>query len=506
MSIALRALRGRTLTSRPTYLFLRPEPFRLVAWRPASSSAALGKLRPGEFFSGLPLFSLTHNFSHFLDASAFTSTGQASSLRRVATVFALGIVFTSLSFAMAVSPAVPTVTTLMNPPTDEESLEMYKPRTEEERAVDDFIRNHPVAQEFRNKEGFSESRPHMKIPEGYRSHHLTGGALSGSGRIVVPPVVFADEIGESMIAISYLGNELCGHPGIVHGGLLATMLDEGLARCCFAALPNKMGMTANLNINYRAPARADSYVVLRATTTKVEGRKAWVEGRIETLVGEGETPTVLAEATAFNITWHPSLSRAERNGLRKQQGFTLWFTGLSASGKSTVATALEQHLLHLGLAAYRLDGDNVRFGLNKDLGFSDKDRTENIRRIGEVAKLFADSSTIALTSFISPFKADRELARTLHAAKAAGSTDEPIPFIEVYVEVPIEVAEQRDPKGLYKKARAGEIKEFTGISSPYEAPENPEITIRTAEKSVEECVVDIVAWLEAKGLIPASSK
>ncbi|KAH8156919.1 hypothetical protein CIB48_g11329 [Xylaria polymorpha] len=188
---------------------------------------------------------------------------------------------------------------------------------------------------------------------------------------------------------------------------------------------------------------------------------------------------------ATNITWHPSLSRAERNGLRKQQGFTLWFTGLSASGKSTVATALEQHLLHLGLAAYRLDGDNVRFGLNKDLGFSDKDRTENIRRIGEVAKLFADSSTIALTSFISPFKADRELARSLHAAKHR-------------------VAEQRDPKGLYKRARAGEIKEFTGISSPYEAPENPEITIRTAEKSVEECVVDIVAWLEAKGLIPAS--
>ncbi|TRX98706.1 hypothetical protein FHL15_000048 [Xylaria flabelliformis] len=277
MSVALRALRGRTLTCRPTYLFLRPEPFRLVAWRPASSSAAL-------------------------DASTFTSTGQASSLRRVATVFALGIVFTSLSFAMAFSPAVPTVTALMNPPTDEESLEMYKPRTEEERAVNDFIRNHPLAQEFRNKEGFSESRPHMKIPEGYRSHHLTGGALSGSGRIVVPPVVFADEIGESMIAISYLGNELCGHPGIVHGGLLATMLDEGLARCCFAALPNKMGMTANLNVNYRAPARADSYVVLRATTTKVEGRKAWVEGRIETLVGEGETPIVLAEATALFVS------------------------------------------------------------------------------------------------------------------------------------------------------------------------------------------------------------
>ncbi|KAI0875831.1 adenylylsulfate kinase [Hypoxylon argillaceum] len=409
----------------------------------------------------------------------------------------------------------------MDPPTDKDTLEMYKPQTEEARTVDEFLKNHPVARDLRLREEFSESRPHMKIPDAYRRNHLTGGLLSGPGRIVVPPLVFEEEGGKSLVAISYLGNELCGHPGIIHGGLLATMLDEGLARCCFAALPYKMGMTANLNINYRSPAKADSYIVLRATTTRVEGRKAWVEGRIETLVGEGETPVVLAEATALfvspkqaaltsaiqhdsNITWHPSLSRGERNELRKQQGFTLWFTGLSASGKSTVATALEQHLLHLGLAAYRLDGDNVRFGLNKDLGFSDKDRTENIRRIGEVAKLFADSSTIALTSFISPFKADRELARDLHAAKSAGSTDEPIPFIEVYVEVPIEVAEQRDPKGLYKKARAGVIKDFTGISSPYEAPENPEITIRTAEKSVEECVVDIVAWLEAKGLIPAS--
>ncbi|KAI2635119.1 Adenylylsulfate kinase-domain-containing protein [Xylaria nigripes] len=414
---------------------------------------------------------------------------------------------------MASPFSLSTVEALANPPTDEETLTLYEPRTEDEHAVNDFITNHFVAKELRMKPDFTESRPHMKIPEAYRPYHLTGGLLMGGGRIVVPPLVFSEEGGKSMVAISYLGNELCGHPGIVHGGLLATMLDEGLARCCFPALPHKIGVTANLNINYRAPTKSNTYVVLRATTTKAEGRKAWVEGRIETLVGEGETPVVLAEATAlfispkeaaFNITWHPSLSRAERNELRKQKGFTLWFTGLSASGKSTVATALEQHLLHLGLSAYRLDGDNVRFGLNKDLGFSDKDRTENIRRIGEVAKLFADASTIALTSFISPFKADRELARSVHAAKAPGSTDEPIPFIEVYVEVPIEVAEQRDPKGLYKKARSGEIKEFTGISSPYEAPENPEITIRTAEKSVEECVLDIVAWLEAKGLIPAS--
>ena len=178
---------------------------------------------------------------------------------------------------------------------------------------------------------------------------------------------------------------------------------------------------------------------------------------------------------------------------------TIWFTGLSASGKSTVATALEQHLLHLGLAAYRLDGDNVRFGLNKDLGFSEKDRNENIRRIAEVAKLFADSSTIALT-FISPYQADRQIARDLHAAAAQGD-DEAIPFIEVYVDIPIEVAEQRDPKGLYKKARAGEIKDFTGISAPYEAPEKPEIVIKTHENSVEECVAQIVEWLQAKGLI-----
>ncbi|KAI0136235.1 Adenylylsulfate kinase-domain-containing protein [Xylariales sp. AK1849] len=209
---------------------------------------------------------------------------------------------------------------------------------------------------------------------------------------------------------------------------------------------------------------------------------------------------------ATNITWHPSLSRRERNEARGQRGMTIWFTGLSASGKSTVATALEQHLLHLGLAAYRLDGDNVRFGLNKDLGFSEKDRNENIRRIAEVAKLFADSSTITLTSFISPYIADRKVARELHASTTGVADDESIPFIEVYVEVPIEVAEQRDPKGLYKKARAGEIKDFTGISAPYEAPEKPEIVIKTHESSVEECVVQIVEWLQGKGYISAEKK
>ncbi|KAA6410787.1 MAG: adenylyl-sulfate kinase [Lasallia pustulata] len=206
---------------------------------------------------------------------------------------------------------------------------------------------------------------------------------------------------------------------------------------------------------------------------------------------------------ATNKTWHPSLSRTERSTLRKQRGFTIWFTGLSASGKSTIATALEQHLLHLGLAAYRLDGDNVRFGLNRDLGFSEKDRNENIRRIAEVAKLFADSSTIALTSFISPYRADRATARSLHAATTADANDPTLPFVEVFVDIPVEEAEKRDPKGLYKKARAGEIKEFTGISAPYEAPEAPEIHIRSDKMSVEESVMTIIKYLAEKGLLRA---
>ncbi|KAF2276250.1 adenylyl sulfate kinase [Westerdykella ornata] len=205
---------------------------------------------------------------------------------------------------------------------------------------------------------------------------------------------------------------------------------------------------------------------------------------------------------ATNITWHPSLTRAERTTYRQQRGLTIWFTGLSASGKSTIATALEQHLLHLGLSAYRLDGDNVRFGLNKDLGFSEKDRNENIRRIAEVAKLFADSCTIAITSFISPYRKDRLVARELHAAvNPAHPDDEPLPFIEVFVDIPLEVAEQRDPKGLYKKAREGKIPEFTGISAPYEAPENAEIVIRSHEESVEDAVRRIVEYLDSRGLL-----
>lgn len=197
---------------------------------------------------------------------------------------------------------------------------------------------------------------------------------------------------------------------------------------------------------------------------------------------------------ATNITWHHNLTHDERKKLTKQNGATLWFTGLSASGKSTVACALERALLEKDIQSYRLDGDNVRFGLNKDLGFSEHDRNENIRRISEVAKLFADSCVIALTSFISPYKKDRDSARKLH--EEAG-----LPFIEVYVNVPLEVAEERDPKGLYKKAREGLIKNFTGIDDPYEAPEKPEILLNTHEQSVEQCVETIIDYLKTAQII-----
>ncbi|WWD19076.1 adenylylsulfate kinase [Kwoniella shandongensis] len=202
---------------------------------------------------------------------------------------------------------------------------------------------------------------------------------------------------------------------------------------------------------------------------------------------------------ATNITFHPgAVTQDERDGLLGQKGATIWLTGLSASGKSTIATALEQHLLHKKLHAYRLDGDNIRFGLNKDLGFDQASRVENIRRIGEVSLLFAASSTLSVTAFISPYLSDRQLARDLHIK--AG-----LPFIEVFVDAPLDVVEQRDPKGLYKKARAGEIKDFTGVSAPYEAPTNPEIHIRTDQTDVAGAVEIIAKYLADKGLIASAS-
>lgn len=201
---------------------------------------------------------------------------------------------------------------------------------------------------------------------------------------------------------------------------------------------------------------------------------------------------------ATNITFHAgSVTHEERAGFTGQKGMTLWLTGLSASGKSTIAVALEQHLLHLGVNAYRLDGDNIRFGLNADLGFDERARNENIRRIAEVAKLFTDSSCVTITSFISPYKKDRDSARALHTA--AG-----LPFIEVYVDVSVETAEKRDPKGLYAKARAGVIKDFTGVSAPYEAPDAAEIVVDNTDITVEEGVRQIMAYLNKEKLLPAA--
>jgi len=207
----------------------------------------------------------------------------------------------------------------------------------------------------------------------------------------------------------------------------------------------------------------------------------------------------MSEQKATNITWHEgTVTRAEREANLGQKGATLWMTGLSGSGKSTIAVALEQVLTQRKIASYRLDGDNIRHGLNKNLGFSAEDRTENIRRIGEVTKLFADAGLISMTSFISPYRADRDLVRELH--KAAD-----LPFLEIYVHCPLDEAEKRDPKGLYKKARAGEIKGFTGIDDPYEEPESAELVLRTAEMSVAQSVAAILDKLAAAGLVPAES-
>jgi adenylylsulfate kinase len=203
----------------------------------------------------------------------------------------------------------------------------------------------------------------------------------------------------------------------------------------------------------------------------------------------------VTEQKATNVTWHDGeISQTDRNNLLGQKGATLWFTGLSGSGKSTVAVALEQELFKRGKLSYRLDGDNIRLGINKNLGFSAEDRTENIRRIGEIAKLFVDCGILSLSSFISPYRVDRDTVRALH-----NSCD--MTFIEVFVDCSLDVAESRDPKGLYKKARAGEIKNFTGIDDPYEEPVSPEIHLRTDQMTLEDEVSLIIDYLEEKGII-----
>ena len=206
----------------------------------------------------------------------------------------------------------------------------------------------------------------------------------------------------------------------------------------------------------------------------------------------------MTEQKATNIVWHQGkVTRAKREHLSGHRGFTIWFTGLSAAGKSTLAVAMEEALYKHGCHAYVLDGDNVRHGLNKNLSFSPEDRTENIRRIAEVAKLFRDAGVISLTAFISPYRSDRQSARKL-------AEDEHDAFIEVFVDCPVEVCEKRDPKGMYKKARAGVIKEFTGISAPYEAPEKPEIHLRTDKMDVDECIRAVMDYLIKRNYIPYS--
>jgi len=201
----------------------------------------------------------------------------------------------------------------------------------------------------------------------------------------------------------------------------------------------------------------------------------------------------LAETKSTNITWHEGhITRGDREALLGQKGVTVWLTGLSGSGKSTIAVAAEHALLRSGRLGYVLDGDNIRHGLNANLGFSPEDRTENIRRIGEVAKLFADAGVIVFTSFISPYRADRDAVRAIM---------DPGRFVEVLVDASLETCESRDVKGLYQKARAGEIPEFTGISAPYEPPENPELVLDTNVQSVRESVAELVRYLEKGGFL-----
>ena len=199
----------------------------------------------------------------------------------------------------------------------------------------------------------------------------------------------------------------------------------------------------------------------------------------------------MLEKKSLNIHWHQgTISREHRETLNGHRGLTIWFTGLSAAGKSTLAVALEGMLYEKGCRTYILDGDNIRHGLNKNLGFSPEDRSENIRRVGEVAKLFTDCGIITLSAFISPYREDRELVRSLFQKGD---------FIEVYVNCPLSVCEQRDPKGIYRKARRGEIPSFTGISAPYEVPENPEIRIDTDQMPVDACAKVLTDFLDRQG-------
>lgn len=243
-------------------------------------------------------------------APGLASTTQASELPRRSRLFrflaATGLVtvFFAAGFAMASAPAAEAVNGYLHSPSDAETLDMFKPSTPNAAEINDHIVNHPLARKLRSQPNITESRPHLKIPESMRPHNLTCGPLLGENKIEVPPLMFNDLDAElpSSTQFYYLGKALCGHPGIVHGGLLATLLDEGLARACFPALPNKLGVTASLKVDYKHPCPGNSYVVLKAETTKVEGRKAWVKGWIEILGDDEEgTGVKVVEAEALFI-------------------------------------------------------------------------------------------------------------------------------------------------------------------------------------------------------------
>ncbi|OXV11181.1 hypothetical protein Egran_01054 [Elaphomyces granulatus] len=236
--------------------------------------------------------------------SAGTSQPERSKLRsrlfRALGFTSIAVVAFLVGFAYSPAKALVRIMTV-SVPTDEETLSLFKPQDEFAREVDTYIRTHPVAEALRANPAFVESRPHLKIPEGLRSRTLIAGTLAGSNKIVVPPYSWSEKAGKSTVSIYYLGSDISGHPDIVHGGLLATILDEGMGICCFGALPSGFGVTANLNIDYKRPVPTNTYAVLKAETVKVAGRKAWVEGRIESLPEKGEEPVVFVEAKALFV-------------------------------------------------------------------------------------------------------------------------------------------------------------------------------------------------------------
>ncbi|KAL2269907.1 hypothetical protein VTJ83DRAFT_2091 [Remersonia thermophila] len=256
-------------------------------------------LRVSPGFSVRPRF--TRPLSTVVEPETVQPAVKAPFLRRAASLGGRILLFTTIGFAMAAAPAYESAAAILSPPSEADALNELL-LDDEARAKDEYINSHPLVASLRADPEYIESRPHLGIPPAWRKQNLTGGTLFGPGKMTILPYGWSRNDGKSYVQITHVGTDLCGHVGIIHGGFLATMLDEGLARCCFPVLPFNIGMTAKLEINYKAPAAADQFLVLRARTAKVEGRKAWVEGHIETLPAEGQEPTILATASALFIS------------------------------------------------------------------------------------------------------------------------------------------------------------------------------------------------------------